>query len=139
MGPNTREASLTVARVAGLYGTGNLSSQRRDFIEVLERATARGVVVVATTQCQTGSVILGHYAVGAALAEVGAISAADMTLEACICKLSYLFGRGDLDNDEISRLMPVSLRGEVTPPEDLPPPPFAEMFGGLTVESKRRR
>ena len=127
------------ALVLRLYGTGNLCSAKRDFIEVLERATARGVVVVATTQCQTGSVMLGHYAVGAALEEVGAISAADMTLEACICKLSYLFGRGDLSNEEISRLMPVSLRGEVTPAEDLPPPPFSERFGALNVETRRRR
>ena len=69
----------------------------------------------------------------------GEVVPAAVTLEACICKLSCLLGRGDLDNDEISRLMPVSLHGEVTPPEDLPPPPFAEKFGGLTVESKHRR
>jgi hypothetical protein len=66
-------------------------------------------------RCLTGSVKLGHYAVGHALKGAGAISGADMTLEAVSCKLAYLFGRGDLTNTQIAQLMGVPLRGEITP------------------------
>lgn len=35
-----------------------------------------------------------------------------MTLEAISCKIAYLMGRGDLNRDEIAKLMTVSVRGE---------------------------
>lgn len=47
-----------------LYGTGNLLSLKDDWIECLANATDAGVVVIVTTQCQTGSVIMGHYTIG---------------------------------------------------------------------------
>ena len=59
-------------------------------------------MVVATTQCLTGAVMLGHYAVGHALKDAGVVSAGDMTVEAACCKLAYLFGRGDLSEYEVS-------------------------------------
>ena len=46
--------------VLQLYGTGNLPSVKDDLVHCLADATAAGVVAVATTQCHTGSVILGH-------------------------------------------------------------------------------
>ena len=58
------------ALVLQLYGAGNLPSAKRDLIETLERASARGILVVATTQCLSGSVNLGMYAVGQGLAKV---------------------------------------------------------------------
>ena len=39
-------------------------------------------------------------------------SSNDMTLEAISCKIAYLMGRGDLNRDEIAKLMTVSVRGE---------------------------
>ena len=44
-----------------LYGTGNLPSLKDDWIECLANTTDAGMVVIITTQCQTGSVIMGHY------------------------------------------------------------------------------
>lgn len=72
--------------------------------------------------------MMGHYAVGKALESAGVVSANDMTLEAIACKVSYLFGRGDLTYDEVAKLMGVSLRGEITPLEALSPPPLSSAY-----------
>lgn len=114
--------------VLQLYGTGNLPGTKAKFIQLLADATEKGILVVASTQCFTGSVMMGHYAVGKALESAGVVSAADMTLEAIACKVGYLFGRGDLSYKEVAALMGVSLRGEVTPPEALSPPPLSSAY-----------
>ena len=66
--------------------------------------------------------MMGHYATGRVLQEAGVRSASDMTLEATACKIAYLSGRGDMSRKQIENLLDVSLRGEVTPVEALPPP-----------------
>lgn len=38
-----------------------------------------------------------------------------MTIEAIACKIGYLLGRCDLNHEQISKLMGISLRGEITP------------------------
>jgi hypothetical protein len=40
------------------------------------------------------------------------------------CKVGYLLGRGDLTPHEVGELMKLPLRGEITPPEALSPPPL---------------
>lgn len=116
------------ALVLQLYGTGNVPSIKRDFSDLLGDASDAGVLVVASTQCMVGHVMMGHYATGRALIEAGVVSANDMTVEAISCKLAYLFGRNDLSKDEVGDLMGVSLRGEITPAEALPPPPLSSAF-----------
>jgi L-asparaginase len=70
------------ALVLQLYGTGNIPSHKDGFIQLLADASEKGILVVAATQCFTGSVMMGHYAVGKALESAGVVSANDMTLEA---------------------------------------------------------
>lgn len=108
---NVEKGSLK-ALVLQLYGTGNVPSVKDSFVQLLADAKDKGILVVASTQCYTGSVMLGHYATGRALEAAGVTSAADMTLEAIACKCAYLFGRQDLKNEEISELLGISLRGE---------------------------
>lgn len=122
------EESKLRALVLQLYGTGNLPSVKEQFIQLLADATAKGILVVASTQCFTGSVRMGQYAVGKALQAAGVVSANDMTLEAIACKVAYLYGRGDLTHKEVSSLMAVSLRGEVTPVEALSLPPLSSEY-----------
>ena len=116
------------ALILQLYGCGNAPAAKRAFINCLERATELGILVIASTQCHRGTVMMGHYATGKALASAGVISSNDMTLEAISCKTAYLMGRGDLSNDEIGRLMCEPLRGEVTHNDDIPPPPFSSTY-----------
>jgi L-asparaginase len=75
-------------------------------------ACDRGVVIVGISQCLDGSVNLGAYAAGSALADAGVVNGYDMTLEAAFTKLHYLFGLG-FRPDKVARHIPVSLCGEV--------------------------
>lgn len=122
-----------------LYGTGNLPSLKNDLVKCLMEASEAGVVVVVTTQCITGSVILGHYATGQALKNAGVVSARDMTVEATTAKLAYLLGRQDLSVNDIRNLIEVDLRGEITPEDRLSPPPLAGMYQKAISKKNRSR
>jgi L-asparaginase len=122
------ETNSLKALVLQLYGTGNLPSNKHAFIQLLADATEKGILVIAATQCFTGHVLMGHYAVGKALESAGVVSAGDMTIEAIAAKVGYLYGRGDLSRHEIASLFHVSLRGEVTPMEALSPPPLSSAY-----------
>ena len=96
------------------YGVGNGPDQDAQFLEALAEATARGVVIVDCTQCLEGTVDLGEYASGSALARAGVISGFDMTAEAALAKLYVLLGRG-YKPDRVKREMQENRRGELTP------------------------
>lgn len=95
------------------YGVGNAPDRDAEFLAALAEATARGVVVVSCTQCLQGAVDLDDYATGAALKRAGVIGGADMTREAALAKLFYLFGAG-LAPEEVKAQMQTNLRGEIS-------------------------
>lgn len=97
--------------VLSLYGTGNGPSYKESFMQLVRDTSARGVVVVAVSQCPKGSVSLATYEVGRLLLELGVVSAGDMTTEACVTKLAYLCGRG-LADGALREAMMTDLRGE---------------------------
>ena len=124
----SKEERKLRALILQLYGTGNIPSVKQSLIQLLADASDQGILVVGSTQCLSGSVVLGHYAVGKALESAGVVSASDMTLEAIACKIAYLYGRGDLTSKEVASLMGVSLRGEMTPAEALSLPPLSSAY-----------
>jgi len=97
------------------YGVGNAPDRDQDLLAALQDATSRGLVIVACTQCLRGTVDLGDYATGSALAKAGVVSGFDLTAEAALAKMFHLFHRSH-DAQKVKRLMQVSLRGELTPP-----------------------
>src|SRR5205823_1486642 len=95
------------------FGVGNGPDHDDAFLAALTEATSRGVVIVDCTQCLEGTVDLSEYAAGSALARAGVISGFDMTAEAALAKLYYLFSRG-YGPDKVKREMQRDLRGEMT-------------------------
>jgi L-asparaginase len=97
------------------YGAGNGPSSNRDFLDTLKRATDRGVVIVNLSQCRQGSVTQEAYATGRALSAAGLVPGHDMTIEAALTKLMFLFSR-DLAVEEVRQRVSQNLVGELTPP-----------------------
>ena len=95
------------------YGAGNAPDTRRDLLDVLSAAIARGLIVLNVTQCLRGTVS-GAYAAGRALADAGVIPGADLTAEAALAKLAYVLGLG-LSRHDALRMLGMPIRGEMTP------------------------
>lgn len=94
------------------YGAGNAPTASW-FIEEIRQAVSHGVVIVNVTQCVNGGVHDRLYASGNKLADNGVVSGHDMTSEAAITKLMYLFGLG-LTPTAVATRLNTDLCGEVT-------------------------
>lgn len=94
------------------FGAGNAPTHAW-FTDAIREAIDRGIVIINVTQCVNGGVNSNLYLSGNRLASTGVISGHDITSEAAITKLMYLFGLG-LSTDEVRRYLNCSLCGEVT-------------------------
>ena len=94
------------------YGAGN-SPNEPWFTEAVKEATSRGVVILNVSQCVNGGVHNGLYETGKSLSAAGAISGGDITTEAAITKLMYLFGLG-LSSETVKAYLVHPLCGEMT-------------------------
>lgn len=95
------------------FGAGNIPEADGALLPMIRKAYENGTVIVVCSQCPQGTVHLGAYEASAALVGAGAVSGYDMTTEAAIAKLYYLFSQG-LSRDDIKRYMEIDLRGELT-------------------------
>ncbi len=95
------------------FGAGNIPSSDGSLIPIISRAFESGSVVTVCSQCPSGTVLLGAYETSSALKSAGAVSGMDMTTEAAVAKLYYLFSIG-ITKSEIKEQMEENLRGELT-------------------------
>ncbi|MBD1390974.1 asparaginase [Neiella sp. HB171785] len=95
------------------YGVGN-GPGNQQMLDLLKKADENGIVIVNTTQCLKGHVNMSGYVSGNKLANTGAISGQDMTIEATLTKLHFLLSQ-DLSQQQVKQQMLQNLRGELSP------------------------
>ncbi|MDE7437504.1 MAG: asparaginase [Muribaculaceae bacterium] len=93
------------------FGAGNGPTSGW-FLEAIKEAVDRGVVIVNVSQCANGMVNPTRYVSGNALYQAGVISGHDLTSEAAITKLMFLFGQG-MTPEEVKREIERPLAGEM--------------------------
>ncbi|MBQ1377044.1 MAG: type I asparaginase [Lachnospiraceae bacterium] len=92
------------------FGSGNVPDSPA-VLSLIEKARRTGTVLTVCSQCPQATVNMNAYEAGHALAAAGAVSGGDMTTEAAVAKLYYLFTVSD-DTEEIRKMMEMDLRGE---------------------------
>jgi len=109
--------SIMTEKLSGIvletFGAGNIPSDSGALIPIIKSAFDGGSVITVCSQCPSGTVTLGAYETSSALKAAGAVSGSDMTTEAAVAKLYYLFSLG-ISKDEIKAKMETDLRGEMT-------------------------
>lgn len=106
----------TIGIVIETFGAGNIPGRTDALLPIIRRASDNGTIIIVCSQCPHGTVSLGAYETSSALKAAGAVSGYDITTEAAVAKLYYLFSRG-LSRDEIRARMEKSLRGEISVPQ----------------------
>ena len=110
-----RSALLTnglKALVMETYGSGNAPTDVW-FIKCLKQAINKGIVIVNVSQCSGGLVQQGKYETSYLLQKIGVLSGKDMTTEAALTKLMFLFGNG-MTTKKVKTEFQRSICGEMT-------------------------
>ncbi len=94
------------------YGSGNAPTAPW-FIEALQGAIERGMIVLNVSQCPVGTVEMERYETGVHMQRIGVVSGRDMTTEAALAKLMWLLGENRAP-EEILAALKRSIRGEMT-------------------------
>ncbi len=108
------DASDLRALVIEAYGSGNLPvGESLDLLPSLENYIRDDGIVIITSQAVYDEVDLGKYEGGRQAKKLGALSAGDMTTEACVTKIMYLLAQYN-DKHTIGELFRESIAGERT-------------------------
>ncbi len=95
------------------FGAGNIPGEGNSLLPIIREAFSAGAVITVCSQCPQGTVSLGAYAASAELTKAGAVSGFDMTTEAAVAKLYYLFSK-NYSKEEIKEKMEENIAGELS-------------------------
>ncbi|WBW50474.1 asparaginase [Peptoniphilus equinus] len=101
------------AIVLETFGAGNIPASDNALLPIIKKAYEHGVIITVCSQCLQGTVSLGTYETSRGLSEVGAVGGADMTTEAAVAKLYYLFS-AQYSKEAIKAMMSQNMCGELT-------------------------
>ena len=93
------------------YGAGNAPTEKW-FTDLIRTAIQNGIIIVNVTQCPKGNVEMGRYETSSHFKRIGVISGNDITSEAAIAKLMYLFG-SKIGSKVFKTVFETELRGEM--------------------------
>lgn len=114
----TKEVVRQILGIKGLkgvilltFGSGNTMSYDW-FINELEKAILKGIVIYNVSQCIGGEVIQGRYETSKRLSDIGVVGGSDITLEAAITKLMFLLGN-EKNTETVKEKLAKPLVGEM--------------------------
>ncbi len=99
------------------FGAGNMPDDA-SLLPILRKAHENGTVLTVCSQCVQATVDMSAYEAGSTLRRAGAVSGRDMTTEAAVAKLYYLFSVYD-DPAHVRFNMERDIRGELTQKNEL--------------------
>ncbi len=112
----TVEAILSIPDLKGLiletYGSGNAMTFSW-FIDALEAAIQKGILIFNVSQCNGGTVMQGRYETSKHLQEIGVLSGGDITTEAALTKMMFLLATQE-STTNAKRYLIRSIRGEMS-------------------------
>jgi L-asparaginase len=100
--------------VLAAFGVGNVPTRLNALAPTVAELVGRGVTVLVVTQARAGAVDLSLYESGVKLQEAGALSGADLLLEAAVVKLMHALGRFPDDATARRQYLLSDIAGELT-------------------------
>lgn len=94
------------------YGAGNATTEPW-FLNAISDAIGQNIVIFNVSQCDGGRVAQGQYQTSKFLQQIGVISGSDITAEAAITKMMYVFACGHPSRTCID-MLGTPLRGEMS-------------------------
>lgn len=94
------------------FGSGNIPSVPW-MVQQIKKAIKKGIIILNVTQCEGGSVKMGHYRTSQELVSAGVVSGEDMTTEAAVTKLMFLLGQG-LSDEDLKLYLKKNRSGEIS-------------------------
>lgn len=113
-----RLENLIDSEVKGLvlegYGSGNVPTEKRNIVKMIQKATEKEIPVVITTQCTLGASWVYLYEAGVKALEAGAIAGHDILSETALVKLMWVLGQ-TTKIEKVKQMMKTNYAGEITP------------------------